>query len=801
MGLFKRDKGLVGSVNVRTGDAEPEDGGKVIPSLGRQLRLRRVHEDEVEDLAGVRYTVWRVAGCDISDPKSEAGWMSFLNNLEFPVQILVRQHAPDYSGFRSQAIEDRPEDMREGFVNKVGNSLLDMLHRVEEEGGVVAREWYVVARSDRHIEVAAALSQGGFDASLMTTDDLGLLLQACCSGMGYGHTQSRFQMRASPSELELNYRFASVYEVVRWPRRATPLFLEGLLRTGEELDLSLWVWPVSNRESNSRLQTQRSRFEGARLSDVQRGRLVRPEVDQAIADVTRVAESVERGDNRLFRRTMSIALFSPTRQGLRDAHEKLIGHFRSSIARVLRLKFRQLQGFSCVMPALRRGLLPDDLTDGETMLRMFPFGPPDLDRREGVLLGLDMRSRTMVFHDAFKPDALNGHMVLMARSGAGKSFSVKLRTVRETLRGMRCYIIDPEGEYSILAKTLGGEVFIPGSPGYGLNPFVVTYRGMGALSNRVSSLGSLLQMMLEGEADQDLKASIDACLMKFYLEQKEELGGRNPVLGQGGIAEFHRFLESGAAARRGGERLAHLLSPFSTGSAQFLLRSDVRDLLEHEAPVTAFNLRNLPPRLKAVATAVCTEVVWGLAISDPRPRLLIVDECWTVLATRSGAEALLTVAKRARKYRLGLMAITQDVQDFLAEDTSAGAIQGHAGKSLLQNSAMKLLLQQDPAALPLVVSALGLTDDAAAFLASSLRGQGLLVGERGDCYPLDILSTEEERSVLLDRSWVQLGDLNEDRYGDDADEDDDIVWEGRSQEELLDELSNRVVRERAEALA
>ena len=114
------------------------------------------------------------------------------------------------------------------------------------------------------------------------------------------------------------------------------------------------------------------------------------------------------------------------------------------------------------------------------------------------------------------------------------------------------------------------------------------------------------------------------------------------------------------------------------------------NLLENEAPVTTFNLKNLPAPLKPVATSICSEVVWSLAVSSPRSRRLVVDECWTVLQTPSGAEALINIVKRARKYRLGLLTITQDVQDFLGEHS--GAVTGHAGRSLLQNNAMKLAL-------------------------------------------------------------------------------------------------------------
>ena len=245
--------------------------------------------------------------------------------------------------------------------------------------------------------------------------------------------------------------------------------------------------------------------------------------------------------------------------------------------------------------------------------------------------------------------------------------------------------------------------------------------------------------------------------------------------------------------------MSHVMASFATGSARFLMRGDARDLSEHEAPVTSFNLKNLSSRLKPVATSICAEVVWGLAVTDPRPRLLVVDECWTVLSTPAGAESLLTIVKRARKYELGLMTITQDVQDFLAESQGVGPITGHAGLSLLQNSAMKLAFQQDSAALPQVVKALGLNSDVAEFLMGSLRGQGVLIGEHGDCYPLEIVSTPEEQEILLDRSWLTDGSAAaEEVPGQDlvGNPDAALDEEARSKDDLAGDLLRRLAAER-----
>ena len=782
MGLFGSGKSEAGS-----GPAVAEKK-RVIPPVGHLSLVRRVEGDVLEDYGGQRYCAWRVQGCDSSNDQVANGWLMLLNSIEFPVQVLIRQHAPDLGLVRESFIDSRPEHMKAGAINDVGNSMLEYLQSLEDGGHVVSRAWYMVASESRAMELTSVLVQCGFNAHLMEEEELGLLLEACCGGMGYGHVQEVYQVKENSRDLELNHRYMSVYDVHKWPRRISLMFLEQLLRSGEEIDISIWIWPVSQRESHTRLQMQVSRFEGARLACQQKGRMVPPEVELAIEDVTRIRDEVERGVSRLFRRTMTIAAYGRDRQQLKEIGEKVSGHFRANLAGVRPLKLRQGKGFAAMMPAVRRGVGEMDLTDSGTMQRMFPFGPPDMDEREGTLLGMDLRSRTPVLYDPFNPKSMNGHMVVMARSGAGKSFFTKLRVLREALRGIPIYLIDPEGEYGVITRALGGDVFVPGSPGHGLNPFMLGWEEEDDLTKRISSLCSLVGVMLEGELNQSRKAMIDGCLTGFYAQELRRVEP-GEMLGRGGMKAFHDYLLSEEAQERGGAELAHLLSPFATGSARHLMQGDARDLHAYEAPVTAFNLKNLSGAMKPVATSVCSEVVWGLAVTRPRPRLLVVDECWTVLATPSGAEALITIVKRARKYQLGLMTITQDVQDFLAEQQGVGLMQGHAGRSLLQNSATKLAFSQDPAALPLVADALALSEDVSRFLAGALRGQGVLINEAGNFFPIEIVSTQLERDLVTDDSWRQ--------DGENLPKPVDVDEEERTME-MADLLQHRLRREREE---
>ena len=340
-------------------------------------------------------------------------------------------------------------------------------------------------------------------------------------------------------------------------------------------------------------------------------------------------------------------------------------------------------------------------------------------------------------YDPFDGAFLNANTVVMARSGAGKSFSTKLGLLRGISRGIVYYVIDPEGEYASLAQTAGERVLTPGVAGHGLNPFVLEEEDESEVLQRVGGLRRLIEVMVGERFSPEQRATLDEALTSYYTTHRAVTG----------FQDFFIFLES-----QGYKGMASLLRPFATGSLRHLLTDQGADLLGTELPITVFNLRLLEPELRPAATLVCAEAVWSMASRDPRPRVLVVDEVWSIMQHPEGASSLVSLAKRARKHHLGLISITQDVQDFLSEDTSRPIV-GHSGRVLLQNSAFKLLLQQDAAALRAVGESFDLSEADVQWLLSCPRGDGMLIA-RGGRFPVRILATSEEQGLIDARPAV-----------------------------------------------
>ena len=424
-----------------------------------------------------------------------------------------------------------------------------------------------------------------------------------------------------------------------------------------------------------------------------------PEAEIALEDVTRLRDEVQRGRERLFHASLSVTLHGRDEAALKEMTQRAKAHFAATLGKLDALAFRQREGLLSTLP-----LALNAVAEWRT-----------LDTRSGTLYGIDMRACAPVVYDPWDGTHLNANTAVLARSGSGKSFATKLGMLRGLCRGVTAYVIDPEGEYADMARAAGGRVLSPGVPGEGMNPFVIERGDSEELLQRIGSLRRLIEVMVGESLGAERRASLDHALAGYYAQPRERTGFR----------DFYEYLQGDEA---GGEDMARLLRPFATGSLRNLLSDEGDDLLSNEALITVFDLRLLEPELRPAAAMVCTETVWAAAAQDPKPRLLVVDEVWSIIQHPEGAAFMVSMAKRARKHRLGLQFITQDVQDLLSEDTSR-TITGHSGRALLQNAAFKLLLQQDAAAISTVGDAFDLPQDLQRWLLSCPRGDGLLLGE------------------------------------------------------------------------
>ena len=714
------------------GHAE-ESPQKPPASLPLCFMLSHVEDDGPVRMDGVKLGVCEVMGLELDEPKLGA-FAGALNAMDFPVQLLIRQHPPRLKRLRTRLQTEKPGGLPDQ-TDAAAESLQRLLEDLESRDGVLDRRFYAVCGHERADDLRGLLARAGLSVHPLRGRQLRMLVAASALGGSPGEQgkAERVAFSVNRRDMTVGGHLIRSLHLGRWPRSLSPGFLQGLMGAGAPMDLSIHLGPIPSEEAARTLEWQKVRFESAQSLSLRRGRTMSPEAEVALEDVTRLRDEVQRGRERLFHSSLSITLHAENADSLKEMTQRARAHFAATLGKLDDLAFRQREGLLSTMPIALNAVAEWRSLDTSSLARLFPFSPPDMDTRSGTLFGIDLRACSPIVFDPFDGTHINANTAVLARSGSGKSFSTKLGVLRGICRGVTAYVIDPEGEYADMARAAGGRVLSPGVPGQGMNPFVIDRGDSEEVLQRIGSLRRLIEVMVGERLSADRRASLDHALAGYYAEPRERTGFR----------DFYEYLQADEA---GDPDLARLLRPFATGSLRYLLSDEGGDLLSNEALVTVFDLRLLEPELRPAAAMVCTETVWAAAAQDPKPRLLVVDEVWSIMQHPEGAAFMVSMAKRARKHRLGLQFITQDVQDLLSEDTSR-AITGHSGRALLQNAAFKLLLQQDAAAIGTVGDAFDLPEDLQRWLLSCPRGDGLLLAQ-GNRFPVRIEATPEEAEVI-----------------------------------------------------
>ena len=733
---FKRDE----AEGPPDGAAAPQDSNPQIegpstlapnpPPLPLFFMVSHLDDDGPVRLDGVKLGVCEVMGLELDEPKLGA-FAGALNACDFPIQLLIRQHPPRLGGLREKLTEAQPQNLPPQ-TEAASESLRRLLTELEARDGILDRRFYAVTEFARFDELRGLLGRAGLSVHPLS----GRRLRMFFVSAALGGTPGDFD-EGTPVEVEMRRREVRVGDRLvrslhlgKWPRSLAPGFLQSLMTAGAPMDLSIHLGSIPAEQAARTLEWQKVRFESAQSLSFKRGRTMSPEAEIALEDVTRLRDEVQRGRERLFHASLSITLHAKDEASLKEMTQRAKAHFAATLGKLDPLAFRQREGILSTLPLALNAVAEWRTLDTSSIARLFPFSPPELDTRRGTLYGIDMRACSPVVYDPWDGTHLNANTAVLARSGSGKSFATKLGMLRGLTRGITAYVIDPEGEYADMARAAGGRVLSPGIPGQGMNPFVIDKGDSEELLQRIGSLRRLIEVMVGERLSADRRASLDHALAGYYAQPRERTG----------FKDFYAYLEGEA------NDLSRLLRPFATGSLRNLLSDEGDDLLSNEALITVFDLRLLEPELRPAAAMVCTETVWAAAAQDPKPRLLVVDEVWSIMQHPEGAAFMVSMAKRARKHRLGLQFITQDVQDLLSEDSSR-AITGHSGRALLQNAAFKLLLQQDAAAISTVGDAFDLPEDLQRWLLSCPRGDGLLLS-KGYRFPVRIEATPEETAVI-----------------------------------------------------
>ena len=464
-----------------------------------------------------------------------------LNALDFPAQLLIRQHPPRLDSLRENLQRAQPEDLPPQ-TKAASESLRRLLTELESRDGILDRRFYAVCEFGRIDDLRGLLARAGLSVHRLKGRQLRMFFVAAALGGSPAEMDED-----APVEVEMGRRDMRIggtlvrsLHLGKWPRSLAPGFLQGLMAAGAPMDLSVHVGPIPTEQAARTLEWQKVRFESAQSLSFKRGRTMSPEAEIALEDVTRLSDEVQRGRERLFHASLSITLHGKDEAALKEMTQRAKAHFAATLGKLDDLAFRQREGLLSTLPLALNAVAEWRSLDTSSIARLFPFSPPDLDTRSGTLYGIDMRACSPVVYDPWDGTHLNANTAVLARSGSGKSFATKLGMLRGLTRGVTAYVIDPEGEYADMARAAGGRVLSPGVPGQGMNPFVIDRGDSEELLQRIGSLRRLIEVMVGESLGAERRASLDHALAGYYARPRERTGFR----------DFYKYLQEDEAGDR-----------------------------------------------------------------------------------------------------------------------------------------------------------------------------------------------------------------------------------------------------------
>jgi type IV secretory pathway VirB4 component len=530
--------------------------------------------------------------------------------------------------------------------------------------------------------------------------------------------------------LRVGERWQQTFAISGYPREVGYGWLAPLLRAAPELELALQIEPFPAELAAQRLRKQRARFESTRRIEAERGALADLGVAAAADDAQELAGRLARGESRLFRAGLYLSVSAPTEEQLAQASARVRALCAASLLNCVPASFRPLDGWLSTLPLGLDRLRLRRTFDSEALAASFPFAAaePPLAQR-GCFYGYAASGGPVVF-DRYACDNYNG--VILARSGAGKSYLAKLEALRLLYQGVQVFVVDPEDEYRRLCDVVGGSYLpLAGPSAVTLNPLDLPAGRDGALTDRIVFLTELVELLAGGLTGAELAAldrAARACYAAAGIDDNPDTHIQPAPL----LRDLHSQLEQQG---RTGHRLAERISPYATGSLSQLFARPTS--VQPDGELVCFSLRGLSERLKPVALLICLDAIWRSLEDAARKRCVLVDEAWLLMRESAGASFLYRLAKSARKRGCGLTTITQDAGDLLSSEL---------GQAIVANAASHVLLRQAPQTIDRIADAFRLTDGERRYLLTCPRGHGLfIVGE--DRFPLQVVAGPSEHQL------------------------------------------------------
>lgn len=560
----------------------------------------------------------------------------------------------------------------------------------------------------------------------------------------------------APSSLEIHsthFRIGTKYGrtmyIYGYPRQIYTGWLSTLINIDEVIDISMYIYPVESQVVLNNLRKKVTQLEASMSINMEKGKIRDPGLEASLQDAEELRDQLQVGSEKFFRYGLYVTLYGDSLDELGFVQHKIETIFGQQMVFSKVASSQQEQGINSTVPQMTDQLQVRRNMNTGAISTSFPFTSADLTQEKGVLYGINMHNNGLVIFDRFSLE--NANMVVFAKSGAGKSFTVKLEALRSMMVGSDVLIIDPENEYQKLSDAVGGSyIRLSLNSNTRINPFdlpqvIDTDEADDALRANLVTLHGLLRLMLGGPSGQTAdgqiiagltpaeEADLDQALIDTYARAgitSDPLTHRStpPTIND----LYDTLLHLGGT----GPALAQRLRKYTSGTFAGIFSQQSN--IEVNNHMVVFNIRDLEDDLRPVAMYIVLSHIWNITRTDQRKRMLIVDEAWQLMKYADSANFLFSLAKRARKYQLALTTITQDVEDFMSSKM---------GRAIVSNSSMQLLLKQSASAVDVLSDVFKLTEEERKRLANFPVGQGLFFAGQNHVH-IQIIASPTEHNLV-----------------------------------------------------
>lgn len=519
--------------------------------------------------------------------------------------------------------------------------------------------------------------------------------------------------KVSPRHIEIDGKFATTLFILTYPRYLDANWLAPIINFDIEFDMSMFVYPQESATILRQLRKQVTQVAASISMRTEKGKIRDPQLETALRDIEELRDRLVQGTERFFQYALYITVYGDTLEELDEVVGQVEVLLEGRLVYAKPAIFQMDRGFLSTLPLGHDKLVRNTNMSSSPLSAAFPFVSSDLTSNNGILYGINLHNNSLVLFDRFSLE--NANMVILAKSGAGKSYMVKLEVLRQLMFDTEVIVIDPEREYRYLADAVGGAYLrIATASDHRINPFDLPHLSEDSepevvLRENITRLTGLISLMVDGLSAEE-RSIVDRALWETYALRDITKSVRWKDQDVPTLQDFYTIVRD----LEGGAGVALRLERFVEGTFSGVFNRPTN--IDLDKQLVVFNVRDMEEELRPIAMYVVLGFIWNKIRSVLRRRLLIIDEAWIMMQHEESAQFLFSMAKRARKYYLGVTTITQDIQDFLSSKY---------GKPIITNSSLQILLRQSPAAIDLLAEVFYLTDHEKFRLLESDVGEGI----------------------------------------------------------------------------